>query len=52
MKITAEGIETAEQFSFIAEQGCDHVQGFLISRPVKIADFLILLKSHTSSIAA
>ncbi len=34
MMVTAEGIETDEQFAFIARQGCDHVQGFLISAPV------------------
>ncbi|QTD54465.1 putative bifunctional diguanylate cyclase/phosphodiesterase [Parasphingorhabdus cellanae] len=34
MKITAEGIETDEQMEFIAEHGCNDIQGFLISRPI------------------
>ena len=34
MKTTAEGVETDAQSSFIAEQGCDQLQGYLISRPV------------------
>ena len=42
MKITAEGIETDSQLSFIQEQGCDEVQGFLTGRPIAAADFLLL----------
>jgi diguanylate cyclase (GGDEF)-like protein len=52
MKVTAEGIETSEQLSFISEHGCDHVQGFLISRPIKTADFITLLHDRSGSIAA
>jgi diguanylate cyclase (GGDEF)-like protein len=52
MKVTAEGIETSEQLSFIAQHGCDHVQGFLISRPVGIGDFLALVHDRTGSVAA
>jgi diguanylate cyclase (GGDEF)-like protein len=53
LKVTAEGIETAEQLSFITDQGCDHVQGFLISRPIPTGDFVKLLKTHdAASIAA
>ncbi|MEG3597869.1 MAG: EAL domain-containing protein, partial [Pseudomonadota bacterium] len=42
MKITAEGIETDSQLSFIQEQGCDEVQGFLTGRPIAAVDFLQL----------
>jgi diguanylate cyclase (GGDEF)-like protein len=52
MKVTAEGIETAEQLSFISQHGCDHVQGFLLSRPIKTADMIALLHSRAGSIAA
>ncbi len=53
IKVTAEGIETAAQLSFITDQGCDHVQGFLISRPIPTGDFVKLLKTHDmASIAA
>lgn len=34
LRITAEGIETVEQFNFITEHGCDTIQGFLISEPL------------------
>ena len=34
IKINAEGVETPEQLRFLTDEGCDHVQGFLMSRPV------------------
>ncbi|GJE02217.1 bifunctional diguanylate cyclase/phosphodiesterase [Methylobacterium isbiliense] len=34
MKTTAEGVETDAQSSFITGEGCDQIQGYLISRPV------------------
>tara|TARA_R110002033_G_scaffold22831_1_gene54732 strand:- start:409 stop:2382 length:1974 start_codon:yes stop_codon:yes gene_type:complete len=37
IKITAEGIETDEQMTFITQHGCNDLQGFLISRPVDAA---------------
>ncbi|MBL8588404.1 MAG: EAL domain-containing protein [Methylobacteriaceae bacterium] len=33
----AEGIETAEQYAFLASIGCDSVQGFLFGRPMSVA---------------
>ena len=32
----AEGVETQEQLDWLTEQGCDYVQGFLLSRPLPI----------------
>jgi len=37
MSIVAEGVETEEQLGFLAEQGCDVVQGYLIGRPLPIS---------------
>ena len=34
VRVVAEGVETAQQLAHLAAQGCDEVQGFLISRPV------------------
>ena len=45
-KVVAEGVETAEQFNFLAEQGCDEVQGYLLSRPLTPEAFEQLLMSY------
>ncbi len=34
INIAAEGIETEQQRSFIAEQGCSHMQGYMFSEPL------------------
>ncbi|WP_313200067.1 EAL domain-containing protein, partial [Rhizobium sp.] len=34
LKITAEGVETAEQRAALESLGCDDLQGFLLSRPL------------------
>lgn len=35
MTVTVEGVETDEQRAFIVAEGCDQIQGYLISRPVE-----------------
>tara|TARA_R100000306_G_C4379975_1_gene143751 strand:+ start:3726 stop:5765 length:2040 start_codon:yes stop_codon:yes gene_type:complete len=52
MKITAEGIETDSQLSFIKEHGCDEVQGFLTGRPIALADFLVLTGQQAENVEA
>jgi diguanylate cyclase (GGDEF)-like protein len=39
LRVVAEGVETAAQFDIVRSQGCDEIQGFLISRPLPVADF-------------
>lgn len=39
IKITAEGVETAEQQAWLAQASCDRLQGYLFSRPLPPADF-------------
>ncbi|OLP58851.1 diguanylate cyclase [Xaviernesmea oryzae] len=34
MSVTVEGVETNEQRAFTVTEGCDQIQGYLISRPV------------------
>ncbi|MCK9987952.1 MAG: hypothetical protein AzoDbin1_04424 [Azoarcus sp.] len=43
LAVTAEGVETAAQLAFLAEQGCDSYQGYLFSRPLPAEEFEKLL---------
>lgn len=36
--VIAEGVETAEQLSFLKSVNCDEIQGYYISRPVNSSD--------------
>lgn len=35
LKVIAEGVETEDQFRILADLGCDYVQGYLFSKPLK-----------------
>jgi diguanylate cyclase (GGDEF)-like protein len=39
LKVVAEGVETPAQVEFLRAQGCDELQGYLVSRPVDTAAF-------------
>lgn len=43
LAVVAEGVETEEQQVFLSELGCDYLQGYLISPPVAVGEFLPLL---------
>ncbi len=34
MTVVAEGVETAAEFRFLRDEGCDTAQGYYLSRPV------------------
>ncbi|MFT8419301.1 MAG: EAL domain-containing protein [Acetobacter sp.] len=38
--VMAEGIETADQLSMLNAAGCDEAQGFLLGRPIPLADIV------------
>ena len=46
IEVVAEGVETVEQLEFLARQGCDQVQGYLIGRPLSAADFETFLETY------
>ncbi|WP_220732306.1 EAL domain-containing protein [Shewanella morhuae] len=46
LNVVAEGVETQDQLNFLALQGCDQVQGFLLSKPLTADDFLTFLKKQ------
>ncbi len=41
LEVVAEGVETAEQFEYLAAQNCDLIQGYFLSHPVP-ADKVVL----------
>ncbi|MDE2332834.1 MAG: EAL domain-containing protein, partial [Bradyrhizobium sp.] len=43
MSIVAEGVETQEQLGFLADDGCDAVQGYFIGKPAPIGQYCALV---------
>ncbi|MES2741545.1 MAG: EAL domain-containing protein [Pseudomonadota bacterium] len=44
LRVIAEGVETREQMAFLAEHGCDEMQGYFFSRPLSALGFTNLLR--------
>ena len=44
LKVVAEGVETAAQFAFLRERGCNAMQGFYFSKPLAVEAFTALLQ--------
>jgi EAL domain-containing protein (putative c-di-GMP-specific phosphodiesterase class I) len=44
LKVIAQGVENAEQLSYLREHGCDLVQGYYFSEPLSAEEFLELLE--------
>jgi diguanylate cyclase len=44
LKVVAEGVETLEAWKLLRRLGCDLVQGYLVSRPLSVADTVTFLK--------
>lgn len=49
LKVTAEGVETEEQSSFLKEQGCDEAQGYYFEKPLPPNELEKILKKAYSS---
>lgn len=46
---TAEGVETPEQAARLAQEGCDQLQGYLLCRPLPVAEMTQFLKNQNST---
>lgn len=46
LKVVAEGVEREDQLAFLRAEGCDEVQGYLISRPVEAAGLAGILREQ------
>jgi sensor c-di-GMP phosphodiesterase-like protein len=42
--VIAQGVENAEQLSYLREHGCDLIQGYYFSEPLSAEEFLELLE--------
>ena len=49
MATTAEGVETAAQLRFVAAEGCNQAQGYLISRPVPQEALMAVFASEAAA---
>ncbi|MDQ2642114.1 MAG: EAL domain-containing protein, partial [Pseudomonadota bacterium] len=38
LRVVAEGVENARQLAFLRRHGCNEAQGFVIARPLSVAD--------------
>lgn len=50
--VVAEGVETDEILQALEAMGCDQVQGYLIGRPMRLAELIKLLPAKITSSAA
>jgi diguanylate cyclase (GGDEF)-like protein len=44
LAVVAEGVESAEQYEFLEELGCDLIQGFVVSKPVSASALTFLIE--------
>lgn len=50
LQVIAEGVETEGQRAFLAEIGCLAIQGYLVSRPVPIAEFDVFVSGYRAGV--
>jgi EAL domain-containing protein (putative c-di-GMP-specific phosphodiesterase class I) len=43
LNVVAEGVETREQLEFLRRHQCDHIQGYICSKPLPASEFFALL---------
>ena len=52
LAVTAEGVETIDQFELLCHQGCHELQGFLLGRPLPQASVGVFLDTRDAATAA
>lgn len=50
LRVVAEGVENREQLSFLANQGCDLAQGYLMAKPMNGEAYLHYLQARRPSV--
>ncbi|HLO77815.1 MAG TPA: EAL domain-containing protein, partial [Magnetospirillum sp.] len=49
MKTIAEGVETEVQAELLAQHGCDEIQGYMIGRPMPVAEFANFARNYDAA---
>ncbi len=49
MSIVAEGVETQEQLTFLADEGCDAVQGYLLGKPAPVRQYAAVVGRNSDT---
>jgi diguanylate cyclase (GGDEF)-like protein len=52
IRVIAEGVETAGQMEMLRKEGCDEVQGYLISHPQPVAGITDFIRRHSAGMVA
>lgn len=52
ISVLAEGVETRDEQAFLAQMGCDELQGYAIARPMPLAQTLDFLASNKTTTAS
>lgn len=52
IEVTAEGVETEEQYHFLKKLGCNTIQGFYFARPMPDTEFGIILEDIAPDLSA
>jgi diguanylate cyclase (GGDEF)-like protein/PAS domain S-box-containing protein len=45
LQVVAEGVETQEQWQFLAQEHCNSIQGFIIARPMPVTEAFAFLRT-------
>ncbi|WP_338012117.1 putative bifunctional diguanylate cyclase/phosphodiesterase [Actinoplanes friuliensis] len=50
MRVVAEGVEDADTYAYLADEGCDVVQGYLLSRPLPPEEFSSWMNARSRNV--